>query len=79
MTRAEVINKLQSVFERVFTSPVIISEQLSASDVPEWNSISHIVLVYNIEEEFKLRFKLGEVARLKNVGELIDLLLDRVK
>jgi acyl carrier protein len=43
--------------------------------VEGWDSLAHINLVTNIEQEFNVRFALGELAKLRNVGEMVDLIL----
>ncbi|MBF0440622.1 MAG: acyl carrier protein [Oligoflexales bacterium] len=70
----EIIDQLQNVFRRVFDDDRInISRTMTAADVEDWDSLNHVLLVTAIEREFKLRFTIGEVTRLKNVGDLIDL------
>ena len=46
----------------------------SAATVSGWDSLAHINLVSAIEQEFGIRFALGELEELKNVGEMIDLM-----
>ena len=74
MTQAEVIHKLQPVFDSVFTEEVAVTPDLTAKDVAEWDSLNHVALVLAIEREFGIRFRTGEVELTRNVGELIDLI-----
>ena len=78
MTRAEVIAKLQPVFDDVFMDKVELTPTLTAKDVPEWDSLVHITLVLSVEKAFKVRFGVGEVEATRNVGDLADLILRKL-
>jgi acyl carrier protein len=77
MNRTEVITKLQEIFDTVFLEPVVVTPELSALDVPEWDSLTHISLIVAVEKALAVRFRVGEVEATKNVGELADLILRR--
>lgn len=78
MTQAEVIAKLQPVFDDVFMDKVDVTPQLTAKDVGEWDSLVHITLVLSIEKAFKIRFGVGEVEATRNVGDLADLIAKKL-
>lgn len=77
MTRVEVLNRLQEIFNATFIEPIHVTEALTAREVPEWDSLSHISLVVAVEKGFKIRFRVGEVEKTKNVGDFVDLILKR--
>ena len=77
MNQAEVIAQLQTVFDTVFLEPVALTPAISAKDVPEWDSLTHISLMVSVEKSFGVRFRVGEVENAKNVGEFADLILKR--
>lgn len=79
MNQAEVIAKLQTIFDDVFIEPVSLTPALSAMDVAEWDSLTHISLLVAVEKSFSIRFRVGEVEGAQNVGELADLILVRMK
>lgn len=67
--------KINDVFQRVFDDDELkIDRSTSAKDVEGWDSLMHVTLLINIEKAFGVKFKSSEVAALKNVGELFDLL-----
>lgn len=71
---------LSEVFQQVFDDDSIqISRATTADDIDAWDSLTHINLALAIEQRFKIRFALGEMQTLKNVGELIDLVEKKVK
>jgi acyl carrier protein len=77
MNQAEVIAKLQTIFDTVFLEPVVLTPAISARDVPEWDSLTHISLMVSVEKAFGVRFRVGEVENAKNVGEFADLIIKR--
>ncbi|MBR4528859.1 MAG: acyl carrier protein [Lachnospiraceae bacterium] len=78
MTREEVYERLNGVFERVFDIDGIrVSDATTAADVKGWDSMEHINLIFAVENEFGLKFNIGEVNKFKNVGEMVDMILER--
>lgn len=78
LTQADVLARLQMIFDDIFLDEVVISPELSAQDVEEWDSLLHISLVVAVEERFQIKFRVGEVEATQNVGEFSDLILQRV-
>jgi acyl carrier protein len=76
----DTLEKLTQVFRDTFDDEeLVIHPGTTAKDVPAWDSVMHVTLMINVEGAFKLRFKSGEVAGLKNVGELVALINSRRK
>jgi acyl carrier protein len=78
MNRSLVLEKLQSIFDDVFLEPVTVAPELSAHDVPEWNSLLHISLMVAVEQSFGIRFNVGEVENTQNIGEFADLIVHKL-
>jgi len=69
------LEKLNPIFRQVFEDDEInINRETTADDIDAWDSLSHINLVIAIEMGFNIRFALGELQVLKNVGNLADLI-----
>jgi acyl carrier protein len=67
--------EVQEIIRSVFDEPdLVITRESNASTVDGWDSLAHINLVAAIERKFKIRFALGELEELKNVGDLLDLM-----
>jgi acyl carrier protein len=67
--------RIESIFQDVFDEPGLkITAETTASDVPGWDSLTNINLIFAIEREFKIKFALGEIQELKNVGEMFTLI-----
>ncbi len=71
--------KLQCIFREVFEDDdIILQENMTAEDIEDWDSLTHIQLIENIEVEFGITFTLQEVTKLNNIGEFIDLTEQKV-
>lgn len=65
--------KMGEAFSRIFNRNMVLTDEMTASDVPEWDSLTHISLIIEIEDEFNLKFTVDDIADLKNVGEMISM------
>jgi len=69
------IEEITPVFREVFDDDSInLTRSMTADDVEEWDSLTHMNLVIALELKFKIKFALGELQTLKNVGEMLDLI-----
>ena len=76
MTREEVYVKLLPVFKDVFDDRSIkINDSTTSKDIIGWDSLMHIQLIASVQDEFEIDFAVEDVANMKNVGELVDLIL----
>lgn len=79
MTRKEIFEGLHEVFWDVFDDEDIqIGEGTTANDIEDWDSLEHINLVVAVEKKFNIKFNMGEVNGMKNVGEMVDIILKRI-
>jgi acyl carrier protein len=70
--------QLTQVFHDVFDDDtIVVTPELTASDVDEWDSLRHIRLVAAVERRFGLSFSAAEIGRLKNVGQLVSLISEK--
>ena len=76
MDRTEVYTRLASVFQDVFDREVTLTDETTAADVPGWDSLNHITLIGTVEDEFDVKFPMKDVVGMKNVGELVDKIIE---
>ncbi len=80
MTRKEVFERMNEVFRDVFDDEDIeVTDETTADDIEDWDSLEHINLVNAMEEEFGVKFTMGEIVSLKNVGEMADLIISKLQ
>ena len=74
MTNDEIMDKIKDIMIDVFdVDDLSVTDETSAGDVKEWDSLSHIRFMITVEKTFGVKFKTEEIAELKNVGELVRL------
>ena len=76
MNRDAVYSRLKEVFQDVFDKEVGLTDATTAADVPGWDSLNHITLIGTIEDEFDIKFAMKDVVHMKNVGELVDKIIE---
>tara|TARA_B110000090_G_C13352000_1_gene435222 strand:- start:438 stop:680 length:243 start_codon:yes stop_codon:yes gene_type:complete len=80
MTREDVSTIVQDVFRDIFDrEDIIITDNTTAANLAGWDSLNHVILIGAIEKEFRVRFALGEIAELSDVGAMINLILEKSK
>lgn len=80
MTREEIFEKLNEVFQDVFDDESItVEETTTSADIEDWDSLEHINLVVAVEKCFGIKFNMGEVTTMKNVGEMVNIISERIK
>ena len=79
MEREAIVNKLTDVFRSVLNDEFLVLEDgLTANDVENWDSLSHMLLISETESVFKVKFRLKELNKMRNVGDLIHLIVKKV-
>ena len=75
----DTFEQLNAVFCKVFdNNDIKITPEMTANDIDEWDSLSHINLVVAIEKHFKVKFKNSEIIRWKNVGQMFDSIKEKL-
>lgn len=76
MTREDVFKSLNEVFQDVFDDETItVNDSTTSEDIGEWDSLEHINLIAAVEQEFGMKFTMGQVVTMKNVGEMADIIM----
>ncbi len=78
LSAQDILDQLQPIFEEVLEQPgLTVTRSSTALTTPNWDSLSHIELIEAIQSHFKVKFGLGELQDLKNVGDLVDLIVEK--
>ncbi|MFW5669378.1 MAG: acyl carrier protein [Acetivibrio ethanolgignens] len=78
MTQEKIYELLNEVFRDVFDDEDIeVTAEMTADDIEDWDSLEHINLVVAVEQCFKMKFTMGEVTSMKNVGEMVEIIKER--
>ena len=80
MERTEIIEKLTTIFRSVFKdSNLVLRDDMVATDVPEWNSMSYVEMLAQAASVFNIKFKMKDLANMQNVGDLINVIENKLK
>lgn len=80
MDAREIFTRLNRVFQEVFDDRTIrVTPQTTADDIEDWDSLEHITLISAVEREFRMKFKMGEISSMRNVGEMAQIIAQRAK
>lgn len=70
---------LQEIFRTVFEDgELLINEEMTANDVSNWTSLTHLIMIEKVETTFKIKLTLKELIKLKKVGDLLDLIQQKI-
>ena len=71
----DLYRELTPIFRDLFDDEsLVLTPELTAAEVPEWDSFNHINLVVAIESQFGVKFQTAELESLQSVGQLVNLL-----
>jgi acyl carrier protein len=80
MNADAIFDRVNAVFQKVFNNPSIqVNRQTTAKDIQGWDSITHLDIITGMEEEFNVEISGFEVMNLQNVGDLLDLLSEKLR
>ena len=78
MTREEILNKLNNIFNQVFDREITLLESTSAKDINGWDSLTHITIISMVEEEFEISFTMKLVLEMQNIGDMISIIEEEI-
>lgn len=79
MDEPAILAKLTQIFrDTLGNDSIVLTPQTTADDVAEWDSMNHIFLVVEIERAFGIKFQTAEMEELKNVGDLVHLIVAKL-
>ena len=72
MNREDILNEIKTIIEDILDDEIELCEDTVASDVDGWDSLTHILIINEIEKHFEIKIPMKDVVKLKNVGDLIN-------
>ncbi len=79
MTREEIYEELTEIFRDIFDDEdIVLSNETTAEDIEDWDSLEQINLLVAIEKKFQIKFQLAQVSGLENVGAMVDLVSELI-
>ncbi len=80
MNREVIVEKLTAIFRKVFNEKdLVLRDDLTANDVETWDSLTHMLMITEVENEFQVKFKLKDLNKMKHVGDLISIIESKLQ
>ena len=71
------IEQLQLVCDAVFIPSVGITMETQKQDIAQWDSLSHLNLIVEMEDSFGVTFTKEEIGKMKSVKDIVDILEEK--
>ncbi|MBR5359702.1 MAG: acyl carrier protein [Lachnospiraceae bacterium] len=79
MSKEEIYEKLNTIFRDIFDDEdIVVTETTNSDDIEDWDSLEHINLISAVEKEFGVKFNIAQVTGMQNVGEMVDIIIDKL-
>jgi len=79
MEKDAIIKKAQTIISRILKNEKFEWKgELTAEEINGWDSLSHMIIITELENEFKIKFKLKELNKLDNLDSIITLIQSKV-
>ena len=79
MSREEVLKRVNDIFRDVFDDKNLqITDETTANDIEDWDSLTHITLIATIEEELGVKFEMVDIVKFENVGDMVNAICEKL-
>lgn len=73
--QAEILKNITDILRDLLHQPALeLSANTTADQVERWDSLVQVNLIMTLERHYRIKFSLGEIKRLRNVGEMVSLI-----
>jgi len=73
MNREEILSKVTEAFINVLEHDNFkLTDSTTADDVDGWESVTHMMIISEVEKTFNIKFKLMDLMNMNNVGDLLN-------
>ena len=80
MDRNEIKNQINAIFIDILdNTDIVLTDDTTASEIEEWDSLTHIQIVVAIEKHFKIRFTSKEIQSWENIGAMINSVSEKIQ
>lgn len=79
MNRDQILSELTPIFRDVFEDDALTPHlDMSAKDVPGWDSFANINIIVAVEQHFNVKFTTGEIEAFTRVGDMVALIINKI-
>ncbi len=78
MERNEVLTALNGIFSVVLNKEDLqLRESMSTDDIDNWDSLTNMTIISEIERLWEVHFKLRDIIRMRNIGDMVDTIISK--
>ena len=79
MDKVKVLKTIEEICLDIFeVDNLKIDYNTSSVDIDQWDSLNHLNIISSVEQEFNIRFSFKEISSLKNVGDIVNVVLSKI-
>ncbi|WP_396601140.1 acyl carrier protein [Algibacter sp. R77976] len=80
MTKENILKTITQSFVKVLEHDnFTLTESTTANNVDGWESITHMMIITDIEKTFNIKFKLMDLMSMENIADLISTIQKETK
>jgi len=80
MKKEDILEVLNGLFQTVFNrADLKLDYGMSADSIDEWDSLTNMTIISEIENRYGIHFKLRDIIKMRNVGDMCDTILKKVQ
>lgn len=74
----DIWEEIQIIVKNVLnTQELQLTQEMSSENIPEWDSLNHVLIINEIEKKFQIKFSLDDMLSLNTLGELTDMVRNK--
>jgi len=79
MDKIEILNIVKEICSDIFNNENLdIDSNTNSTEINQWDSLNHLNLMSSIEEEFNIKFDFEEIGSLKNIGDIVKIISEKL-
>jgi len=79
MDKIEILNIVKEICSDIFNIENLdIDSNTNSTEIDQWDSLNHLNLMSSIEEEFNIKFDFEEIGSLKNIGDIVKIISQKL-
>ncbi|KMM31079.1 hypothetical protein ACM15_24455 [Parabacteroides goldsteinii] len=75
-TKEKIVSIIAATLE---VEPSQITLDMSVGDLPKWDSLGHLAIIQNIQDEFDIELEAEEIIELEDVNDIIKIVDEKLR
>jgi acyl carrier protein len=68
------LKQLSEIFSSAFEEKIELKEDSSKESIEQWDSLKHLHLILELEEQLNVRFNMEEIEQMTNINRIVAIL-----